>query len=478
MAKAELSKLQEIFKVSEQEMATLEGGHGPVQEVLGKVRKAMQEVRAIAGSLGIKGLVRLGQELEKLASQSSLSPEDLTTLTFAVGSMKSGLADGTYEGLRSALMETLELVGVEPLDVMSVTPAKPAPKKPVEESFKVQRIEKPKAKPAPAPPPPPPPEPEPEPEPVPEPPPPEPMSQEEVERVENLERVAGQLGGKIVFSGEPGAESFKLELPTSSLDRVSVLLSPLDPAETLTQKLSADDEHLKKVVDTVKEFMASFAEGNLEKAQEVLEELAGFEGGGELYSEIGGLARELHDSLAGLAETLTSDLQEMVEADMPDTGNRLEHILKITDEAATTTLDHAESIKQRIAGDQQKLERLERHLSMLKPIGDSAHNRMDESAQLIRELKESLTGNYDDVSIILTSQGYQDLTGQIINKIVGFQKGIEDKLIGLIRSFGARISKGKKKQKKEELYGPAHENVKDAVHSQDEVDAILAEFGF
>ncbi|MFP5213927.1 MAG: protein phosphatase CheZ, partial [Acidobacteriota bacterium] len=82
------------------------------------------------------------------------------------------------------------------------------------------------------------------------------------------------------------------------------------------------------------------------------------------------------------------------------------------------------------------------------------------------------------LSVILTSQSYQDLTGQVVTKIITFQKDMETKLINLIRTFGIKVNRGKKKKDEDvELYGPAHKKM-DAAHSQDEIDAILAGFGF
>jgi chemotaxis regulatin CheY-phosphate phosphatase CheZ len=506
MGKEDLKKLKDILQEAERDMATLEGGFGPVDEVLGRVRGLLDELCDIAGKLSIKALVRIGKELQKIASQKSLTPEDLTTITYALGSLRAGVQDGSYETLRSAIMETLELLGVEPLEVMSAKrPKEPPKKKDAETPFMVQMIDNkaqeqkpeppaPKQQP-PAPPPPPKPaappqppaKPAPAPRPAPAPPPkPKPPAPKPAPEPEptgegaEMARLADQLGGKLVMSSD-GGDSFRLELPTGSLAKVMFLLSPADAGDIFTEKIPTEDEHLRNVVNGIKDFMASFADGNLEKAQEVLEDLAGFQGENELFKEIGGLARELHDLLNNMAATITDGLQEILEDQMPDSGNRLEHILELTDEAASTTLDHAEAIQNRMKGDQEKLERLERHLASLKPVGDSAHARMDESARLIRELKSSIADNGDDLSTILTSQGYQDLTGQIVTKIVDFQKGLEAKLIDLVKTFGAKASKKtmKKQEKKpDELYGPASAKVEGAVHSQDDVDALLAQFGF
>jgi chemotaxis protein CheZ len=110
-------------------------------------------------------------------------------------------------------------------------------------------------------------------------------------------------------------------------------------------------------------------------------------------------------------------------------------------------------------------------------MGDSAHQRMNENSRLVRELNTSLEQTEQDLAVILTSQGYQDLTGQIITKIVDSQKELEAKLVNLVSYFGGKVRREKAK-KKDELYGPAHGKKEEAMHSQDEVDALLAEFGF
>lgn len=490
MDKEAAKKLASVLQKAEQLMGTLEGGKAEVKDVIPKVVKLLQQFRAMSQELGLKGLVQTGERMERFTKNPSLGPEDLTTLTFALGFLRGGVQDGSSEGLRSAVIETLELLGVEPLDVsVPFDPdEKPAAKKKAEASWMPgERLSKERSEPKKE-------EPKPaasKPEPV----------QDVVEALEtkpvapepalnraaappekeedgiDLEAIAGRLGGKIVLPPAGSNEPVKLEIPPDSLEKVKLLLSPFDPGASLAERLPSPDERLKQVIDSVKEFMASFAEGNLERAQEVLEELSEFQGEGELFTEIGGIARGLHDSISNFASSLDPELKDLVEERIPDSGNRLEHIMKLTEEAANTTLDHAEAIQNRFRNDSEKLDRLKRHLSMLMPIGDAAYGRMDESTLLIREIQASLDRSHEDIATILTSQGYQDLTGQIISKIVNFQKDLEGKLVGLVSSFGAKAVK-KKEKKEEELYGPAHEKKGGALHSQDEVDAILAQFGF
>ncbi len=200
------------------------------------------------------------------------------------------------------------------------------------------------------------------------------------------------------------------------------------------------------------------------------------EEGSELFSEIGGLARLLHGSFSNISQTLDPELREMLEQRIPDSGNRLEHLLHLTEEAATTTLDHVESIRKRMEEDSIRLKQMTQHLQKLRPVGDAAQRRMDENMTLLQQLHDSLEQTGRDLDVILTSQGYQDLTGQIVQKVVSFQNDLESKLVGLVSTFGMKVSAGKRY--KQDLYGPAHEKLEGAVHSQDDVDALLASFGF
>ncbi len=456
MTKGELKKLFLIIDGSEKEMATLESGGGDVGKVVPKVRAALHEFVVAAGEYGLKGLSQVGQKLEKYASMPSLSAEHLTTLAFALGLIRRGLQEGTAESIRSSIVETLEILGVELMDV-SVPYDKPdkTARKKEESSWMPKEVK-------------------PEPAPAEE----QKASKiaQETQDVSKVSSVASRLGGKILPSEGDSDDSLKLEIPKDSLEKIGFLISPYDSEDPVAQQLGAQDPTVEKVLKNVKEFMASFAGGDLIHAQEILQELSSMQGDGEMYNEIGSLARELHNSLRNLSATLDPGLKELVEDSIPDSGDRLEHILHLTESAANTTLDHAERIQNRSHSDQERLAHIEKHLAMLKPIGETARMRMEENARIVSELKSSLSQTIEDLTVILTSQGYQDLAGQVILKMVNFHKDLETKLIGLVRTFGVTVNKEKKK--KDELYGPAHEKMEGALHSQDEIDSLLAEFGF
>lgn len=301
--------------------------------------------------------------------------------------------------------------------------------------------------------------------------------------LQGLETVVSKLGGKLVFSPEflsrGGEGSFQLHFPgnPSILKRLGTLLAPCDPDAQFAPHLVHHDVIIEGILQRIKEFMNALSSGNLADAQEILLAFQEKQSDAGLFVEIGTLARDLHNSLKGFMNTMDPALKDLVTDKLPDSGNRLEHILQLTENAATTTLDHVESLQKRNQMDQAKMEELQQLFSGLKAIGESAQNRLIASRELLHELNASAAQTRDDLVTILTAQDYQDLTGQIILKIINLLNDLQLKMVNLIRTFGVSIDDHKKGQANE-LYGPAHQGKLDALHSQDDVDNLLAEFGF
>ncbi|MCU0588946.1 MAG: protein phosphatase CheZ [Syntrophobacteraceae bacterium] len=489
MKKADLQRLIEKVKGAEAAMAALEKGDLSTEQAVDRALEFIGEFHSQAASAGSRSLAQMGRMLERFGSAPSPGAEQLTTLSYALGVLRKGMEEASAEGLRAAMVECLEVLGVEPLEFSTPVSSGPSGrgKADGEKSWSVESVEvagAPKtsspplqaprdkpvvakasvpsggasaARPAPVLPP----------QPAP------PKLAEVSPPAEGVRR----LSGKLVATHGPDDQTARIELPKDSLEKMEYLLRPFEAENPMTQQLSSDDELLKDVLKEVKSFMASFVDGDLDQAQSALETIASLQGDTGLFNEIGNMARSLHTSISNLSHTLNPELMEMVEDRLPDSEHRLEHILELTESAANTTMDHVEAIRKRIGADQEKLSRLERHFTRLKPMGDGAHHRMAENMRLVRELRGSFEQIEMNLATILTSQGYQDLTGQIITKIVASQKELEAKLVKLVSYFGGKVRRDASK-KKDDLYGPAHAKSQGAVRSQDEVDALLAEFGF
>ena len=295
-----------------------------------------------------------------------------------------------------------------------------------------------------------------------------------------LARIVEHLGGELAVmpGGADSNGSFQIVFPSEAdyLEKIETLLSPFDPNPEFAHRLTGQEPRSEKVLGSIKGFMKALATGEVVGAQEVLLELAEQQGGG-LYQQIGVLARQLHDSLRSFASTIDPTLVEMVEDKLPDSGSRLEHILSLTENAANTTLDHVEAMKDRNQEELAKIDQLQGICKGLWAVGDAAHHRLEETQQLLKDLHASLTQTSSDLITVLTAQDYQDLTGQVILKIIQLLKELEKNLVDMIRTFGLK-SDGKKSQAADELYGPAHMGMTEALHSQDDVDSLLADFGF
>ena len=160
--------------------------------------------------------------------------------------------------------------------------------------------------------------------------------------------------------------------------KIETLLSAGTPGSAFAPQITRKDNRTEKVLDTIKEFMIALSEGDIPRAQEILLKLAEQQQQAGLYNEIGGLARELHNSLKGFMTTMDPALKEMVIEGLPDSGNRLEHILKLTEHSANTTLDHMEAIQKRNEREQKSLDQLLESASRFAAIGEPALKRMEE----------------------------------------------------------------------------------------------------
>ncbi len=297
--------------------------------------------------------------------------------------------------------------------------------------------------------------------------------------IDELKSWAAQLGATLEVeegdSGESPSICLKMKADSPAVKRLLSVLSPLDNLESFQAHLVDEKDPMHRVLEDIKEFMVCLSEGNVERAQEILLKLSESSHPG-LYREIGSLARELHDSLRDFVRAMDPALREIVEDKIPDSGNRLEHIIKLTESAANTTLDHVEALQKRNDENRARLQTIQAAIDGLHAIGEHAQEKLETVRTSVDQLVEASQKSHEDLIQILTAQDYQDLTGQIIMKIIALLEDLESKLIQLITKFGVKVEKTQKVS--DELYGPAHEQMEEALHSQSDVDALLAEFGF
>ena len=171
-------------------------------------------------------------------------------------------------------------------------------------------------------------------------------------------------------------------------------------------------------------------------------------------------------------ETLPLDarLADMAGSRLPDAGARLNHALKLTDEAAHRTLDlveHSRGLMERLMIAHNDLGAM--RAGTLTATPHALGRVQDEMGWCAERLRQNLAE-------MALAQSYQDLTGQIIRKVVHLVTDVEQALVDLLRNAGLAASAKRPAEAPGELKGPAVPGV-DASVSQKDADNLLNDLG-
>ncbi len=229
----------------------------------------------------------------------------------------------------------------------------------------------------------------------------------------------------------------------------------------------------------VKDLLVCMEDGNEVDAIEIIDELTSIRET-ELYQDMGKLTRELHDAISNFG--MDDSINIMAEQSIPDARERLNYVISKTDEAANTTLEAVEeSIPICNELSNQASELLERWNKFTKrELSADEFRSLSKDISVFFEQTNALAKVKEYLTSVLLAQEYQDLTGQIIKKVINLVGEVEDKLIGLIHITGAPQIISARKDSASSLDGPPVPGLehKDTVSGQDEVDDLLSSLGF
>ena len=225
--------------------------------------------------------------------------------------------------------------------------------------------------------------------------------------------------------------------------------------------------------------------GKDDDALTAIAQLAGFRDS-LLFREVGRLTRELHDSINNFV--VDSHIVDIAESDMPDAAERLRYVIKMTEEAANTTLSAVESampLAENLHRDSEHLAELWEKFNARKLTVEDFRELSAELSVFLNDTQQNSAALNSKLSEVLLAQGYQDLTGQIIRKVIDLVHDVEGKLVELVRlSGGAQKPQTQQAPESDVNTKPAGpvvpgvDKVDDAVQGQDEVDDLLSSLGF
>ncbi len=197
----------------------------------------------------------------------------------------------------------------------------------------------------------------------------------------------------------------------------------------------------------------------------------------QMLSRIGKVTRTLHNSLGELG---LDKILEQAAQDIPDACDRLNYVARMTEQAAEKVLnatDIAIPLQAEIASGATALEERWNEVltnpSLYSLYKDAA---MDTQAFL------AMTGNHTTetkalLMDIMMAQDFQDLTGQVIQKITGLVQDLEKELVQVLIDFSPNIVKTETQASL--MNGPQiNPNIEGVVSGQEQVEDLLDSLGF
>lgn len=197
----------------------------------------------------------------------------------------------------------------------------------------------------------------------------------------------------------------------------------------------------------------------------------------DVIHRVASVTRTLRQSMRELG--LDAAIKDAAHA-IPDARDRLRYVASMTEQAANRVLNAAErslplqdELKQRA----QELDaRWHEWFGQAIELSD-ARMLVDDTRALLGELPGKAQNTQDMLMEIIMAQDFQDLTGQVITKMLGVISTIETELVQVLIDS---VPQERREEASSLLNGPevSPDGKTDVVTNQDQVDDLLASLGF
>lgn len=196
----------------------------------------------------------------------------------------------------------------------------------------------------------------------------------------------------------------------------------------------------------------------------------------ELRRGIGELTRDIQDALEEFCAA--ARVEDLTRTEVPNARVSLEHVLKLTEDAAHHTMDLVERSCIPADGVRAGAERIDTALGDLgrrHAGGDDA-----DAVESVRDFVDTARASAEliraNLTEVLVAQGYQDLSGQIIRGVMKLIDEIHDALDGLIALSRGEPTAYRRPTLETGVHGPAVPGTADGdvVTGQDDVDSLLS----
>lgn len=181
-----------------------------------------------------------------------------------------------------------------------------------------------------------------------------------------------------------------------------------------------------------------------------------------LFHALGKLARELHEAVKHLASDVESG--GLAAQALPEARRRLGEAMSMSEQAAHASLD----VTERLMPEAARLEEAASTL-MMRCDGLAGDPLADDAGTLARQAAIFADACREGLREMTVAQSWQDLTGQRMQQIAAFMERAEHVLLELVQLAGTLAGTPP---------APAVPTSGATASTQDQVDRLLAEFGF
>lgn len=265
------------------------------------------------------------------------------------------------------------------------------------------------------------------------------------------------------------------------------------PETRLDDEPESPEQMSARLLERCQELLIRLEEGDIGSANQLIKDMNNARDE-TLYLEVGRLTRGLHNAIRDFHLDIGLQGHSKVHneiSEISDASSRLGYVISLTEEAANTTMDNVESsapIVKALA---------ERACTLQQDWRAFRHSRAmaTEDEQMFARIDELLSSTAADASTVNTSlneilmaQGYQDLSGQVIKRVIALVKDVECSLVRLVRLASSVEAVAGLPLRREPAViddnrlraeGPqVNNNSGDVISGQDDVDDLLSSLGF
>jgi len=197
---------------------------------------------------------------------------------------------------------------------------------------------------------------------------------------------------------------------------------------------------------------------------------------GDVFDDLGKITRQLHQALHELG--LDRKLSDAANA-IPDTKDRLKYVAELTEKAADRVLNATEKVQplNDTLGEQAKSLEVrwndiltkDSNIEDFKKLVYETHTHFIQMSEVSNIIKNELME-------IIMAQDFQDLTGQVIKKLITITSDLESKLLEVL----VHHAPNERPELTTGLSGPNYLETPalNTVANQEEVDNLLESLGF